>query len=96
MEFMETEYTSSTPGISQSLDSRRLLISSSTSWARAPGIMTITFAAGTTIWGFSSRGVKTSANNPRIAVAAMSSTVSWELMKYWVILPLMLSFILLS
>jgi hypothetical protein len=29
-------------------------------------------------------------------VAAMSRTVSWELMKYWVILPLMLSFIIVS
>jgi hypothetical protein len=58
--------------------------------------MTITFAAGTTIWGFSSRGVNQRLKSPSTVVAAMSSTVSWELMKYWVILPLMLSFILYS
>ena len=75
------EYTYSTPGISRSFFSMGTLTRSSTSLTLAPGISTKTSAKGTTICGSSSRGVASTAKNPRSSEAKMTSWVSLESMK---------------
>jgi hypothetical protein len=55
--------------------------------------MTITFAAGTVICGFSSRGVN---QREKAEVAGSHQEHRSELMKYWVILPLILSFTIID
>ncbi len=68
------------------------ITNSSTSSAEAPGSATHTWAPGTTIWGFSSRGVSATASNPNRAQANMNSTVNLEVAKRCASRPALLSF----
>ena len=56
-------------------------MSCSTSFGLAPGLAMRIFAAGTTIFGFSSRGVTRNANSPAAKANAMISSVSLLSMK---------------
>ena len=71
----------STPGISHSSFSIGLVTRSSTSRAEAPGICTKTSTIGTMICGSSSRGSFQTANAPSSSEAAITSGVSFELIK---------------
>ena len=67
------------------------ITSSSTSSADAPGSANQTWAPGTTIWGFSSRGVMITAIAPSSAQASMNSTVSLDVTNRLASRPALLS-----